>query len=56
MTPRAIESRAQQRAQPRPIIGPPPAPVVTDRREAWQKRHAWHQATGQHYPLRLWRA
>lgn len=56
MSPIAIESRAQQRVNPRPIIGPPPAPIITDRRDAWRKRRAWHDITGQHYPLRLWRA
>ena len=54
MTPRAIESRAQQRAQ-QPIIAPPEAPIITDRRDAWRKRRAWHAITGQHYPVRLWR-
>lgn len=53
MHPIAIESRAQHRAQGRPIIAPPPSPVITDRREAWKKRRAWHQITGQHYPLKL---
>ena len=54
MTPLITELRAQRRSGA--IIAPPTAPIVTDRRAEWRHRHAQHQATGQRWPLRLWRA
>lgn len=51
MHPILTEMRAQRRT--RPIIAAPSAPVITDRREAWKKRRAWHQATGQTFPLKI---
>lgn len=55
MTPRAIESRAQERAQ-KPIIAPPEAPIITDRRSEWRWQRACHDALGFTPRLRIWRA
>lgn len=52
--PLVIELRAQLRA--RKIIAPPETPIITDNRETWRRRIAWHRATNQRYPVSVWRA
>ncbi|MCL7941186.1 hypothetical protein M8009_12910 [Halomonas sp. ATCH28] len=53
-SPLVIEHRAQHRA--RKIIAPPEAPIITDNRDIWRRRIAWHRATNQRYPVSIWRA
>ncbi|WP_299231663.1 hypothetical protein [uncultured Halomonas sp.] len=54
MSPTVIESRAQHRAKA--IITGPEKPIITDRRDKWRYRLAWHRVTGQTHPLKIWRA
>ena len=55
MTPRAIESRAQERAS-KPIVAPPEAPVITDRRREWRWQRMNHLMLGHTPKLKIWRA
>jgi len=55
VTPRAIESRAQERAQ-QPIIAPPEAPIITDRRREWRWQRMNHLMLGHTPKLKIWRA
>lgn len=63
MTPRAIESRAQDRAQ-QPIIAPPEAPVITgpemavitDRRDKYRIERFYHLMLGEAPKSPIWRA